>query len=730
MGIRAKLILSTCIPLLILYVIVLTVDYVASSSAALETIEQLVAQRAAADAAQLGGRVMAMQAIADRVAYRESARVGGEHTTAATARPAEPSGPPDMDANRQPPDGRPPGEPPRGDGPPRGNDFRGGGGGGGGPGGAGPGGGLGGFRGWRSELLEAHAQSPWVSAVWFRFDPSVQRTRNWPEAGGFRHAAGEGRPVAFTPTGGSDAAWFTRPIADGRGVWLEPDDVHEPELGPVCVYAVPFFAAGESTPAGVACVAVPVDTLRRLRQDTPVQTQLRQIMGGGGSAATRPTTLAEERPPALAAGGYILLDRRGRILARPDGNNLGQELAVGPDDDELRNGIDRAVRGRGAIVVAGGLNRILGEAAPDNRYVLAMEQVAGTGWVYVTAQAEQYLVGPVQSRLIKRGLILATSLGCLVSVIALVLTRFCRPIEKMATRVHQLAAGDLDIDPVPVLANDELGQLASGFNDMTQRLRHHVRELTEQSAEREKVDSELRIARQIQSDLLPRGTPELTDHAAFALHAVNLPARHIAGDFFDYFFTEAGKLTVVIADVSGKGVPAALMMAVVRTMVRNLSETGQCPSRIADRINRMLVDDTQPGLFVTMILGQYEPDTGRFTYVNAGHPPAVSVTGGRASTCCEPTGPLLGVAIDELGGFEQAQITLAPGDAVLLYTDGVTEAHDETNVMFGESRLLDAVTGLARLPAPQLCEGVAETVMRYQHQSPADDLTLLCLQRR
>ncbi len=708
MGIRAKLILSTCIPLLILYVIVLGGDYFASRQAALEFIETQVAQRAAADAAQLDGRLQTIQGVADRAGYALAGWVQGDvaHGAAPTSQPGLARGEP-QEPGRGPNAGRGPG-------------------GGGGP--------LAGRfpndRLFGRALEESISQLPRINAVWFRFDPAVPRVARAAEFGGLRRSGDENRPLAwYTPNVGPEAEWYNRPMREGKAMWLLPQDVHDPALGQSCIFAAPFYASQESQPAGVVCVSMPVEALRQLRQDTPVQSQLRQMLGGPAPASMLPTTTLGS-PPSLAAGGYLLLDRTGNILSRPDGREQGSPLAVGPDDDELREAIERAANGRGAIVIAGGLNRVLGEMAPNARYVLAMEQLRSTGWLYVTAQAEAYLLGPVQARLIKRALFLAGSLGVLVGVIAIVLTRFCRPIEKMAARVHEMARGQLDIAPVPVLANDELGQLASGFNEMTGRLRHHVRELTEQSAEREKVDSELRIARQIQSDLLPRGCPPFPDRTEFALHAVNLPARHIAGDFYDYFFTGDDKLTLVIADVSGKGVPAALMMAVVRTMVRNLSDPGRSPREIVERVNRMLVDETAPGLFVTMILGQYEPATGQFTYVNAGHPTGICIHNGAAGACCAPTGPLLGVAIDSLGGFDQDTVTLQPGDTVLLYTDGVTEAHDETNVMFGPKRLLEVVNNHVAADPPDLCERIVETVMGYQHQSPADDLTLIALRRR
>lgn len=708
MGIRAKLILSTCLPLLVIYVVVLGWDYVKSRAQALKTIEQLVAQRASADASQVNNRLLAIQQTVNRTAYALANR-SSLITGTTTNRPA------DTEAAAEPTLGPPPDASiPREVGPRR----------------------LRGGQNLNGFLAFNLSQSDWIGSIVVKLERGVAPGR--PTIYAERRTAGD-RPINAEPFRPSPLRVETiarTAAASGRGVWIEPNDLLDldPDAGPSCLFAEPFYSPDEGKLLGVVCVSVPLDTLRFLREDSPVQVRMRRLLGDG--AASRPATDAAREPRTLASGGYLLLDRQGHILSRPDGRVLHTPLAVGPDAKAIQAAIDHSLAGQGDIVVAGGLDEVLGQMAPRSRYVLAMESLPATGWLYVTAAPESDLLGPVQDRLVNRGMFLGASLVVLVGVVTIVLTRFCRPIEQMAHTVQRLASGDLNIAPVPVTARDELGQLAKGFNDMTGRLRHHVRELTEQTAEREKVDSELRIARQIQSDLLPRTFPPFPDRQEFGLHAVNIPARHIAGDFFDFFFGHHDKLTVVIADVSGKGVPAALMMAVTRTMVRNLAESDLSPREIVERVNRMLVEDTTPGLFVTMMLGQYEPHTGRLTYVNAGHPPAILVSRdashkGTAATCCPPTGPLLGVdATGLLGPFDQETITLAPGDTVLLYTDGVTEAHDETHVLYGEARLIARAKELATAEPPDLCEGVVSTVMAYQHQSAADDLTLVALHRR
>ena len=716
MGIRTKLILSTCLPLLVIYAIVLSWDYLKSKQQALQQIEQLVAQRASADAAQVNARLMTVQQIVNQAAYALGTRSSMMATN--PSRPPMPNGseggPPGGDRGPPPEESQGTGPNPRNGGllqrGGRQNFF---------------GGGFNGFLG------GSIRNSPWISSIWVKLDPTAPNAVRG-DLFGVKRLAADRRPEEFHPDLTKVAAVTKIANEQGHGLWIDPADVGDAGTGKPFLFAEPFFAPDEAKPLGVVCVTVAADLLRFLQEDSPVQSELRRMLGVAPTTQST-TEMAAHEPRSLAHGGYLLIDRNGNIISRPDGKQQGTPLAVGPDQEELQEAIDRALKGSGQIVIAGGLDQVLGEMAPRSRYVLAMEPLKSTtGWLYVTAAPESELLDPVQDRLFKRAGFLTASLLVLVIVVMWVLTRFCRPIEQMARSVHQLAAGDLDIEPVPVMAKDELGQLAKGFNDMTGRLRHHVAELTAQTAEREKVESELRIARQIQADLLPRTFPPFPDRDEFALHAVNIPARYIAGDFFDFFFTTPDLLTIVIADVSGKGIPAALMMAVTRTIVRNLAGTGLSPREIAERINKMLVEDTTPGMFVTMLLGQYEPSTGKLTYVNAGHPAAVCVSKGRDATlCAEPTGPLLGVdATGLLGSYEQATMTLAAGDTVLFYTDGVTEAHSEDNVLFGQERLVAHATALAEVAPPEFCDGLVTTVMAYQHQAMTDDLTLVALKRR
>ena len=173
---------------------------------------------------------------------------------------------------------------------------------------------------------------------------------------------------------------------------------------------------------------------------------------------------------------------------------------------------------------------------------------------------------------------------------------------------------------------DEIGTLARVIGKMETDIVQYVENLTTVTAEKERIDAELNVATQIQADMLPRIFPPFPERGEFDIYATMTPAREVGGDFYDFFFVDAEHLAVVIADVSGKGVPAALFMVIAKTLIRNHAQTGMEPKRVFETVNNQLCENNEAGMFVTAFLGVLELSTGRFTYVNAGHnPPLVAL---------------------------------------------------------------------------------------------------------
>lgn len=277
---------------------------------------------------------------------------------------------------------------------------------------------------------------------------------------------------------------------------------------------------------------------------------------------------------------------------------------------------------------------------------------------------------------------------------------------------------------------DEIGILARVIGKMETDIVRYVENLTTVTAEKERIGAELNVATQIQADMLPRIFPPFPEQEQFDIYATMTPAREVGGDFYDFFLVDPDHLAVVIADVSGKGVPAALFMVVAKTLIKNHTQAGEEPGRVFELVNNQLCENNEAGMFVTAFLGVLEISTGTFTYVSAGHnPPLVS---------SENTGYdwLPGKRNFVLAGMEdmryrQQQITLKPGDSLFLYTDGVTEALDKEGHLYSEERLFAFWNRMDRKG-----KGLREQLQMLHEDidafaagaEQADDITMLLLQ--
>jgi len=249
--------------------------------------------------------------------------------------------------------------------------------------------------------------------------------------------------------------------------------------------------------------------------------------------------------------------------------------------------------------------------------------------------------------------------------------------------------------------------------------------------EKRAIEGDLRNAREVQRVLLPQGDPQIR---GFRVNGMNVPARIISGDYYDYIDLGDGRLGVVVADVSGKGVSAGLLMAMCRSLIRAVSQKNDSPATVLAKVNRYLFPDIREDMFISLIYGVLDADRGSFTFARAGHDPALvyrKVDGVVESL--RPKGMALG--IDEGDVFERVTkdevVELNSGDCVLLFTDGVKEALDAEGEEFGMDKLSDVFRTAARLGAEVAVKRVEEAVGRHAGDGPQmDDITIVVIERR
>ena len=245
------------------------------------------------------------------------------------------------------------------------------------------------------------------------------------------------------------------------------------------------------------------------------------------------------------------------------------------------------------------------------------------------------------------------------------------------------------------------------------------------TAEREKLSAELNVATNIQAAMLPHKFPERDD---FVIYASMDPAKEVGGDFYDFFMIDDDHLAMVMADVSGKGVPAALFMVIAKTLIKNIAKTGVGPAEVLSRVNKQLCESNDEEMFVTVWLGILELSTGRGISANAGHEhPAFKKAGGQYELVIYKHSPA--VAIMEGLSFNEREFEMKPGDTLFVYTDGVPEASDKDNVLFGTDRMIEVLNVAPEATPEHVLCSMRTALDDFVGQAPQfDDITMLCLQ--
>jgi sigma-B regulation protein RsbU (phosphoserine phosphatase) len=492
--------------------------------------------------------------------------------------------------------------------------------------------------------------------------------------------------------------WYSPVKAANTGRWSEPYFDTGAGTLPITTYATPLMRAGEFV--GVATIDVRLDRLSR------------RISG------------------QLNGAKFMIMSGNGRFVSHYNPqlglNSSLQETAAQQDNPAYDDIVQKILAGETGFRV---INELFldGAIVPGNTWILHTP-IPSAGWFLATVISEEQLMNPLQDQI--SIVLLGMSLTVLlISVLVwLVSSRLMRPIKQLEAAVSEVARGKLDTQIQNIRSMDELGRLSIGFNRMLKNLRKQIELQSQQATAQKVVERELQMARETQRSLLPNEFPPFPERKEFELHAVSEPAHHVAGDFFDFFLVNPKTLIFVIADVSGKGMSAALVMAVTRTIIRDLAKSGSSPADILRETNERLRESQRGAAFVTVFLGSYNISSGRIIYANGGHlPPFLLDKNGAATSVGEATGTIVGMLENQ--SYRNAELKLQPGETLVMFTDGFPEARSATGEFYGSTRIKALLQANSKNSISELCDTAVREICQFQNDNLSDDLTMLVLKR-
>ncbi len=358
---------------------------------------------------------------------------------------------------------------------------------------------------------------------------------------------------------------------------------------------------------------------------------------------------------------------------------------------------------------------------------LLYQPIVANGWSIGIFFPEAELMGKVAELSRKEAMIAIVGFLLLIPVVLLIARSITGPLRKLAESTRILAAGSLDA-PLPQIAgDDEVARLAQSFVVMRDDLKAHITMLEVAATSKERIESELRIAQSIQMELVPKTFPPFPDRDDFELYAMMTPAREVGGDFYDFMMPDPDHLWIVIGDVSGKGIAAALFMAVTRTFLRAFFHEEKSPGKVLHRVNNELSRNNEASMFVTLFCGVVHLPSGNFRWANAGHNLPLLLAAGGTATFLPKTRGVVAGAMEDIQ-FTEAEMTLAAGDSLYLYTDGINEAMNAADQLFGNDRMQEALVRHGQAGCVAMVNGISDELTTFvDGAEQSDDITMLAL---
>ena len=494
--------------------------------------------------------------------------------------------------------------------------------------------------------------------------------------------------------------WYRVPKMLGKAVWSEPyyDKGGSDTL--MCTYSVPFFREikGKRTFAGVITMDISLQTLKHILNSAKVYQR----------------------------GFSFLVSHGGKFITYPDEEYINTgilDLIKKQRDARALKTIEKMLKGERLFVEISNLEQ---KQVPTWIY---FAPVPLTGWVFAVTFPAKELYSGLYAFFKKLAIIFSLSLLAMIIISILITRKFTKPISRLVVATHRIGQGDFNTDIPVYRGKDEIAQLTISFSGMKEDLIRYIKNLRETTIEKEKIESELKVARDIQMGMIPRKFPAFPDRKEFDIYGYIEPAKKVGGDLYDFFFIDDEHFCFAIGDVAGKGTPAALFMAITTTILRAETQiAGLSVSKVIELMNNYLCKNNESSLFVTLFLGILNTSTGEVEYVNAGHNyPFIIKNNGTVSelenTHCIPLGIIINSSIT------QNSFKLDHGDTIFLYTDGISEAFSIENEQYSIKRIAEMLRNNSNLAPYDIVNRIVDDVSEFSHDTEqSDDISVLAIQ--
>lgn len=491
--------------------------------------------------------------------------------------------------------------------------------------------------------------------------------------------------------------WYQIPATLKETYWCEPYYDEGGGGALMTTYSAPFYVTkkGERIFGGIITIDISLDWLTEIVESIKI----------------------------FETGYAFVISRNGVYVTHPQHENIMNQT-IFTRAKELEEPILREI----------GREMINGESSLTSLYLKHLgdiwiyhTQIPSTKWALGVVYPHKEMYAGLYKINFLISLLSLFGLSLLVFFTIRIINRQTSPLAKFANSARAIASGNFNAELPKAADSYEMRELHDSFNFMQKELSSYITNLQETTSAKEKIESELRIAKEIQMGMIPHIFPPFPELSQIDLFASLLSAKEVGGDLYDFFLIDSQRICFAIGDVSGKGVPASLFMAVTRTLLRSVADKHKTSAQIVSSINKTLSFNNESNMFVTFFLGILDIKTGELKYCNAGHNPPVVIRNREDVSFFNIT-KAIPIGLFEDYNYTEEVMQLAVGDQVFLYTDGLTEAEDVNNNLFGDNLLLQILHEHACGTPHQLIEEATKAVaLHVNGHIQSDDLTMMSI---